>query len=248
VRSVLYVDDDADICRDVGATLSLMAGLNVLIASSGAAAITIAHEAMPDLVLMDVIMPGLDGPATLVRMRESVAIAGIPVIFVTANVLPAEVGHLRQLGAIGVIGKPLNLQKLGEEVLTLWDATHLAPQGELTDSIATLVDAEATSLANSFLERTRNDLLRLGHMVDRVREGDKSVLQEIGRVTHSIHGTGAMFGYSGLSAAAGSMEIWVGQATAGIGVADIDDALLKQLLAFMQWLTQELDAAARAAN
>jgi chemotaxis protein histidine kinase CheA len=111
--------------------------------------------------------------------------------------------------------------------------------------VATAVEAEVSSLANGFLKRTRADLLRLGHMAERARRGEASVLQEIGRLTHSIHGTGAMFGYPGVSAAAGSIERWVGEATAKISAtgAGIDDALLEPLSTFMQRLAQETDAA-----
>lgn len=140
-----------------------------------------------------------------------------------------------------MIGKPFDPLKLGDE--------RPLSQGRPIDSVANPVEAEVTSLATSFLKRTRGDLLRLGHMAERARQGEASVLQEIGRLTHSIHGTGAMFGYRGVSAAAGSMEKWVGQATANISAtgAGIDAALLETLLAFIQRLAQEIDAAAQTA-
>jgi CheY-like chemotaxis protein len=62
-------------------------------ANSGQLAIDLAYELRPDLVLMDVMMPGLDGPSTLMRMRQSVLLADIPVIFMTAKVLPAEISR-----------------------------------------------------------------------------------------------------------------------------------------------------------
>jgi len=91
LQSVLYVDDDPDICSVVQATLRLVPGLNVQTADSGQRAIDLAYELRPDLVLMDVMMPGLDGPATFGRMRESALLSKIPVIFMTAKVLPAEI-------------------------------------------------------------------------------------------------------------------------------------------------------------
>jgi two-component system, OmpR family, response regulator len=82
-QSVLYVDDDPDICSVVQATLCLVPGLNVQTADSGVRAIDLAYELRPDLVLMDVMMPGLDGPSTFKRMRESALLAEMPVIFMT---------------------------------------------------------------------------------------------------------------------------------------------------------------------
>src|SRR5580700_2049527 len=105
-RSILYVDDDPDICEVVQTTLCLIAGLDVHTAGSGEEAIDLAYELRPDLILMDVMMPGLDGPATFERIRNSTLINDIPLIFLTAKVLPAEIAHFLRLGAIGVIGKP----------------------------------------------------------------------------------------------------------------------------------------------
>ena len=108
LRSALYVDDDPDICAVVRATLRMSGDLNVRLASSGEQAIALATEQRPDLILMDVMMPVLDGPSTFKRMQERRATAEIPVIFLTAKVLPFEVAQFLKLGAIGVIGKPFD--------------------------------------------------------------------------------------------------------------------------------------------
>src|ERR1700722_14277333 len=120
-QSVLYVDDDPDICSVVQATLRLVPGLNVQTADSGERAIDLAYEFRPALVLMDVMMPGLDGPSTFKRMRESALLADIPIIFMTAKVLPAEISQLLQLGAIGVIVKPFDPLTLYRDLLALWN-------------------------------------------------------------------------------------------------------------------------------
>lgn len=245
VQSVLYVDDDPDICQVVRASLSLMVGLCVHIAASGTAAIAVAHELVPDLVLMDVMMPGLDGPATLKRMRESTTIAAIPVIFLTAKVLPAEVAHFLQLGAIGVIGKPFDPLKLGDEVLAIWDRAVPPGRGRGANGDQLRVQREVGSLAHSFLKRTRGDVLRLRHMVERACRGESAALQEIGRLAHSIHGSGAMFGYPALSAAAGLIETWLGEATGNFTAsgATFDCTSLQPLMGFVQRLAAETDAA-----
>src|SRR6202046_5991710 len=120
-QSILYVDDDPDICSVVQATLRLVPGLDVQTADSGERAIDLAYELRPDLLLMDVMMPGLDGPSTFKRMRESTLLSAMPVIFMTAKVLPAGIAQLLQLGAIGVIVKPFDPLKLYGELFSLWN-------------------------------------------------------------------------------------------------------------------------------
>jgi CheY-like chemotaxis protein len=70
---------------------------------------------------MDVMMPAMDGPTALGRMRADPALAAIPVIFVTAKAMPHEVAHFCELGAAGVIAKPFDPMKLGQEVVKIWE-------------------------------------------------------------------------------------------------------------------------------
>ena len=98
LHSVLYVDDDPDICVVVQAALILIGKLAVDVASSGDMAIRLAMQRQPDLILMDVMMPGLDGPSTLRRLRADPRTALIPIIFLTAKVLPGEVGTASAAG------------------------------------------------------------------------------------------------------------------------------------------------------
>src|SRR5271165_4796223 len=154
-QSVLYVDDDPDICEVVHSSLRLLSGFEVRTAESGERAIKLAAELQPDLILMDVMMPGLDGPSTLKRMRASAALAEIPVIFLTAKVLPAEVAHFLNLGAIGVIRKPFDPLRLGSELFTLWKKVY-APERAAPRRPAPVsesqVQAQVQSLTDSFLK------------------------------------------------------------------------------------------------
>jgi two-component system, OmpR family, response regulator len=245
-QSVLYVDDDPDICEVVHATLRVIAGLNVHTAGSGEAAIELACELRPDLILMDVMMPGLDGPATLKRMRESTRISEIPVIFLTAKVLPAEVAHFFLLGAIGVIGKPFDPLKLGDEILSLWKGSNAARRTPAMSDGHAHVDAQFSSLANGFLLRTKVDIHRLRKLLDLAGNGDQTVLKESERITHSIHGAGAMFGFPELSAAAGVIERLVEELAATAPYPSGGPAMV-QLSDYMQQLAQALEAAGRTA-
>src|ERR1700680_2528427 len=177
-QSVLYVDDDPDICAVVHTTLGCVAGLNVHTAGSGEQAIDLAYELRPDLILMDVMMPGLDGPSTLKRMREHALLADIPVIFLTAKDRPAEVAHFLQLGAIGVIGKPFDPLKLCHDLFALWDNADAAREIKDTRAGQSQVRAKVSSLADRFLERTGCDVVRLRAIIGRARHEDRSVLEE----------------------------------------------------------------------
>ena len=120
LRNVLYVDDEPDIREVAQMSLSLVAGLSVHVCESGERALELLQQLQPDLVLLDVMMPGTDGPTTLQRMRENPAMAHVPVVFVTAKALPQEVARFRELGAVAVIPKPFDPMQLGRQVTKIW--------------------------------------------------------------------------------------------------------------------------------
>lgn len=122
LQTVLYVDDEPDIRQIVQLALGLAPELTIHTAGSGEHALALARELRPDLVLLDVMMPGLDGPGTLSRMRTDSLLASIPVIFMTAKAMPQEVARFRQMGAAGVIAKPFDPMQLMHHVFALWDA------------------------------------------------------------------------------------------------------------------------------
>lgn len=122
LTSVFYVDDEPDIREVVEMALGLVPGLTVRTCPSGVQAIQELPLLQPDLVLLDVMMPGLDGPATLAQMRNDEILRNLPVIFMTAKALPQEVDRFMKLGAIGVISKPFDPMQLGQRVQELWAA------------------------------------------------------------------------------------------------------------------------------
>ena len=119
VTKVLLVDDDADIRRIGQLSLQAVGKWKVVLAGSGAEALEAAEREQPDLVLLDVMMPGMDGPTTLAKLRESPATAKIPVFFLTAKVQRNEVERFLELGAQGVIRKPFDPMLLPEEIAQL---------------------------------------------------------------------------------------------------------------------------------
>lgn len=113
---VLLIDDEEDIRRIARASLAKLGGMEVREAASGEDGIAAAEAERPDVILVDVLMPGLDGPATLEELRRRPATAGVPVIFLTGTSSPAELARLRALGVRGVIGKPFDPLSLARKV------------------------------------------------------------------------------------------------------------------------------------
>jgi two-component system OmpR family response regulator len=250
IHSVLFVDDDPDVCEVVQATLGLIAGLQVYTAGSGEQAIDLAYELRPDLVLMDVVMPGLDGPSTLKRMRKRAPISEIPVIFLSAKVHPATAAHFLELGAIGVIGKPFDPLNLCDQVLSLWKQAGAARGIKRTHAAHSRVQEKVSSLTTSFLQRTRDDVVRLRSMVENARHGNQSWLKEVHRVAHSICGAGTMFGFPEVSAAAEIIERLAGEVMASSSVSGStrEPAGLQRLMDCSAQLARELETAGRTTH
>ncbi len=120
LERILYVEDDTDIQTVARLALETVGGLCVKLCSSGQEAIAGAAEFAPDLILLDVMMPGMDGPTTLQRLREQASLKEVPVVFMTAKVQPAEVAHYKSLGAQDVIAKPFDPMTLADQVRAVW--------------------------------------------------------------------------------------------------------------------------------
>ena len=120
LRRILFVEDDPDI--QVVATMALesLGGFAVLACGSGNEALSRFSEFSPDLVLLDVMMPDMDGPATLEALRRLPHAAATPVVFMTARVQAHEVARYRQMGAVDVIAKPFDPMALSEAVQSIW--------------------------------------------------------------------------------------------------------------------------------
>jgi two-component system, OmpR family, response regulator len=105
---VLVIDDEDDIRRIARLSLSRVGGLDVIDAPDGPTGVARAAAEAPDVVLLDVMMPGQDGPATLQALRANPATAAIPVVFLTAKAMPDEIQRLLRLGVRGVLNKPFD--------------------------------------------------------------------------------------------------------------------------------------------
>ena len=116
---VLIIDDDEDIRMIARLSLSRVGGMEVVEAACGADGVRKAQSEKPDVILLDVMMPAMDGSATLAALRSQRETAATPVIFLTAKAFGSEVERLKALGATGVLIKPFDPRTLPTEVRAL---------------------------------------------------------------------------------------------------------------------------------
>jgi CheY-like chemotaxis protein len=116
---VLIIDDEDDIRQIARFALNKIANWEVVDSPNAEAGIALAITEKPDAILLDVLMPGMDGPAALAALQKNPKTAGIPVVFLTARGLPEEVARLKKQGAAGVITKPFDPMTLAEDMSSI---------------------------------------------------------------------------------------------------------------------------------
>jgi len=114
--AVLYVDDDKDIRHIVNLSLSLSPGVTCRVAASGSEALDMLDDWTPDVAVLDVMMPVMDGPTLLQHIRARPRTANLPILFLTARGRPADIAGYHELGATGVISKPFDPIGLADEI------------------------------------------------------------------------------------------------------------------------------------
>lgn len=122
LKKILHVEDDPSIQLVARLALEAVGGFDVHTCSSGQEALDCVASYAPDLILLDVMMPGMDGPTTLQHLRSMIDTRQIPVVFMTAKVQPAEVAQYRELGAADVIVKPFDPMLLAGNIKAIWEA------------------------------------------------------------------------------------------------------------------------------
>jgi CheY-like chemotaxis protein len=188
---VLHVDDEPDIREVVEISLGLDPEFSTRSCASGQEAIGAAADWVPDIILLDVMMPVMDGAATLARLRETPVTAGIPVIFMTARAQSRELDLFRSLGAAGVIPKPFDPMTLAASV-----RAHLQPPDRFV------------TMREEFLQRVDGDLVALAGHWSALDDGSAvpSSLAGIRSIAHGLAGAGGVFGFAEISDAAATLE------------------------------------------
>ncbi|MES2823202.1 MAG: response regulator [Pseudomonadota bacterium] len=123
LNRILYIEDDLDIQAITIMVLQTINGFTLEACSSGNEALRKAVMFKPDLILLDVMMPGINGPETFVELRRLPSLVSTPVVFMTAKVQPQEVEGYLRLGAAGVIAKPFDPMLLADQLRDIWAKT-----------------------------------------------------------------------------------------------------------------------------
>lgn len=117
---VMYVEDEAILQKITQRALETFGNMQVSICDNGANAVALARETKPQLIMLDVMMPNVDGPTTLALLNAASDLKHIPKLFLTAKAAPEEIQELRQLGAVAVLGKPFDPRSLHLELERIW--------------------------------------------------------------------------------------------------------------------------------
>jgi CheY-like chemotaxis protein/HPt (histidine-containing phosphotransfer) domain-containing protein len=228
---VLYVDDDPLMRDIVELSLGLDPVFTPVSCASGAEALAFAADWTPDLILCDVMMPDMDGPAVLARLRESKSSATIPVVFMTARATPGEHDRLMMLGAIAVITKPFDPSTLAA---TVRGHMHWIPSASSGDELPEPSPAAPPpSLAGyDFTERLRTDAVALAAFRTELRDGADTSRVPEGLLTcvHKLAGAAGVFEYQAVSVSASTLEETVIERLAGRSAPGAITANLDALL------------------
>lgn len=119
---ILHVEDDPDIREIARLALETIGGLTVEQCESGTQAVDRAPGVSPDLFLLDMTMPGMDGVQTLSALRALPGMESVPAVFMTARAQVQEQAELLAQGAVAVISKPFDAMTLAQEILSIWRA------------------------------------------------------------------------------------------------------------------------------
>jgi len=118
-KHILLVDDEQDIREVAALSLQAIGGWRVSSAADGGRALVMALAEQPDAILLDVMMPGLDGPATFKRLQDNPQTRDIPVIFLTAKAQSADRRRFAELGVAGTLTKPFDPMTLTDQIATI---------------------------------------------------------------------------------------------------------------------------------
>lgn len=120
LERICYVEDDEDIQRIVRMSLERVGKMTVQVVTDPTLAIQAMTAFRPDLVMLDWMMPGMDGPALFREMKNRPALASVPVVFITAKAGQRDLEELKSLGAAGTISKPFSPRDLPDQLRAIW--------------------------------------------------------------------------------------------------------------------------------
>lgn len=199
IHTILLVDDEPDIRTIAELSLSQVGGWKTILASSGVQALELASQHKPDLILLDVMMPEMDGVATFQALAQREDTREIPVIFMTARVQSHERERYVGFGAAGVIAKPFDPMRLPDDIRGIM-AQPVEQRGR--NRLAALRRRYAEGLASK-LEGLR---AAIEHAYEAEPEHRKAAIEAAHRIAHTLHGTAGTYGHAEVSRAMAEIE------------------------------------------
>jgi two-component system, OmpR family, response regulator len=197
LRRILLVEDDPDIQDVTTLLLSTLGGYEVHACASALEGLQKAQAFDPDLILLDFLMPGLDGQGAFEAFRQTPATAATPVIFITARAQPRAIVEYRQLGSLGVIPKPFDPETLAETIQGMWDRDQAA---RLTESLR----EDLTALRRRYAAAFPESLCAIQSAAASLQEneGDREVAASLYDMAHRLAGSAAIYGFPAVTEAA----------------------------------------------
>jgi CheY-like chemotaxis protein len=204
IHSILLVDDEPDIRTIAEMSLSQVGGWKTILASNGAQALELAAKHKPDVILLDVMMPEMDGVSTFKALAAAAETRNIPVIFMTAKVQSHEKADYVGFGAAGVIAKPFDPMRLPSDILSI-----------LSQPVEQRGRTRIAALQRRYAEGLSSKIDGLRAAVEHahsVPEGAdshsrKAAVEAAHRIAHTLHGTAGTYGHAEVSRAMGSVEL-----------------------------------------
>jgi len=198
LRRILLVEDDPDL-RVIASFALRRGGFDFEVCGDGREALDKAPLFRPDLILLDVMLPFLDGPGILRELRRDPAFAATEVIFMTARALPEEIAEYRTLGCIDVIVKPFDPMTLAETIQSLWDRHYRqAAAGERS---------ELAELEKKYVRQLPSRLAEIEQVAGTLGEkGGRDDLDRLFHLSHRLTGSSATLGFPRISDAARAVE------------------------------------------
>jgi CheY-like chemotaxis protein len=201
LQRILVVDDEPDILAVIRTTLRARGDFEVEVCACGQDALEVAPRFAPDLILLDVMMPGIDGPMTLKALQEDPQTSSTPVVFMTAKVMPQETARYLTLGAVAVIAKPFDQRTLVDEIEVIWG-------GQVSTRSAWTPNPEMEALLESYTRALPEKIAEIASSWRAVEDaqGNAELAQKVHSLVHRLAGTAGTYGYSTLGNAASQLE------------------------------------------
>ncbi|MBI5639470.1 MAG: response regulator [Nitrospirae bacterium] len=196
---VLFVDDDVSIQKLAGITLERLGGYEALICGSATEALRAVGDFRPDIIILDVNMPWMDGPQTLAEIRKLPDMSAVPVVFLTASTQQHEIDNYIRIGAAGVIAKPFDPMTLPGKIEEFWRCRERRQEERALN---------LSALSKDYAEGLPYKIEEIWKTWREISEGqwDDRKLEEMRLMVHNLAGSGQTFGFPEVSLSAHLLE------------------------------------------